>query len=680
MLRKTRALWILALGLLLSAGAWYQGELTPLDVLMLKSVTGVYPSPDGATIAFTRSIPRGSEDGTGGGFTDLFMLDDAGGERPLAAGKRGIGGVSWMPDGSAITFLEHREGDVGRQLYALPMAGGEAARVFSSKLGISQYRWRPDGGAVAFSAGLPAPEARTEARSAGFRQTVYDEDWNRVGLFLWSTETGETVEIEVPGSVFGLEWSPDGSTLVLTLAARSLTDDSYMFKRIHVVELATGRVRKLVDNPGKLGQMAFSPDARRIAYVGAADERDPHAGMLFLADASTGEVTSLTPGWEGMVHSFEWMGNDRIRARISRGVESRVSDFDLRDRSWSDLPGGDFAFGSVHTASGVVVATVARGDHPNEVYALSGDSWVRRTNSNPFLDDVHLSRQEAYSFQARDGLDIEGILLYPLDFQEGERYPLVIVAHGGPESHYNNGWMTTYNGWGQLLSRAGYFVWFPNYRASTGRGVEFAKADHGDPMGGEFEDHLDAIDHFVDRGWVDRDRVGVGGGSYGGYTAAWAATRHSPHFAAAVSFVPITHVATKWLTSDIPYEFYFVHYEEVWPTDEDQWDFLNSRSPLTFAENCSTPLLLAGGTADPRVHPSQPHMLYRAVKESTETPVRYVQYPGEGHGNRVNTNRYDYMLRALRWFDHYLKPGNHRSDAPPPLDLDYSAWIGKQGG
>ncbi len=676
MLRKTSALWILALGLLLSAGAWYHGELTPLNVLMLKSVTGVYPSPDGATIAFTRSIPRGPEDGMGGGFTDLFMLDDAGEERPLAAGKRGIGGVSWMPDGSALTFLEHREGDVGRQLYALPMAGGEAARVFSSKLGISQYRWRPDGGAVAFTAALPVPELRAEARSAGFRQTVYDEDWNRVGLFLWTTETGETVEIEAPGSVFGLEWSPDGSTLVLALAARSLTDDSYMFKRIHVLDVATGRVRQLVDNRGKLGQMAFSPDSRRIAYVGAADERDPHSGMLFLADASTGEVTSLTSGWEGMVHSFEWMGNDRIRARISRGVESRVSDFDLRDRSWSDLPGGDFAFGSVHTAGGAVVATVARGDHPNEVYTL-GDSWVRRTNSNPFLDDVHLSRQEAYSFQARDGLEIEGILLYPLDFQEGERYPLVIVAHGGPESHYNNGWMTTYNGWGQLLSREGYFVWFPNYRSSTGRGVEFAKADHGDPMGGEFEDHLDAIDHFVDRGWVDRDRVGVGGASYGGYTAAWAATRHSEHFAAAVSFVPITHVATKWLASDIPYEFYFVHYEEVWPTDEDQWDFLNSRSPLTFAENCITPLLLAGGTADPRVHPSQPHMLYRAVKESTETPVRYVQYPGEGHGNRINTNRYDYMLRALRWFDHYLKPGSHRSDAPPPLDLDYSAWIGR---
>jgi dipeptidyl aminopeptidase/acylaminoacyl peptidase len=139
--------------------------------------------------------------------------------------------------------------------------------------------------------------------------------------------------------------------------------------------------------------------------------------------------------------------------------------------------------------------------------------------------------------------------------------------------------------------------------------------------------------------------------------------------------VPITHVPTKWLTSDIPWEFFYVHYEEVWPTDRDQWDFLSSRSPLTYAADARTPLLLAGGTADPRVHPSQPHMLYRAIEASTDTPVRYVRYPGEGHGNAVNTHRYDYMLRGLRWFDHYLRPGDHRRDAPPPMDVDYGAWM-----
>jgi dipeptidyl aminopeptidase/acylaminoacyl peptidase len=600
------------------------------------------------------------------------MLDETGSEVPLAAGKRSIGGVSWRPDGSAITFLERREGDAGRQLYALPLGGGEATRVFASEHGIQQYRWRPDGGAIAFTAQDAPPEERAAARQRGFQQRVLDEDWDPIALYIWTADDDATKRVDVPGSVFGLEWSPDGSKVALAVAPRPLIDDSYMFKRIHLLDLSTGGLELLVNNPGKLGQLSWSPDSERIAYISAADQRDPHAGMLYVTDVQTGGVTSLTPGLKGMVHSVEWLGTDRLRLRVSRGVESRISDFDINSLRFEDLPASDAAFGSVHSAGEAVVAVVSGPTHPAEVYVLDGDFWARRTNSNPWLDSVRLSRQEGYRLEARDGMEIEGILLYPLDMQEGRRYPLVIVVHGGPESHYNNSWLTTYSGWGQLLSRDGYFVWYPNYRSSTGRGVEFAKADHGDLMGGEFQDHIDAIDHFVDRGWVDRDRVGLGGGSYGGYAAAWAATRQTEHFAAAVSAVPITHVATKWLTTDIPWEYYYVHYEEQWP--HEQWDYLEERSPLTYASQCRTPLLLLGGTSDTRVHPSQPHMLYRVVEATTETPVRYVQYPGEGHGNRTNVYRYDFVLRALRWFDHYLALGDRRSDPPPPVDVEYTGW------
>jgi dipeptidyl aminopeptidase/acylaminoacyl peptidase len=666
----------IALAIALPSIAAAQRQLTPHDVVMMKSVGGVYPSPDGSQVAFTRSEPRGPEDGVGGGYTTLHLLGDDGPARPLVAGKKSVGGVAWYPGGGMLTFLDRRDGDPGRQLYALSMAGGESHRIFLADHGIGQYRWCPDGGAVAFTATLPAPADRAGARAAGFRQTVYDEDWSPIGLFVWDHDSGVTRQYEVTGSVFGIEWSPDGTNLALAVAPRPLTDDSYMFKRLHILDVVSGEVREFVDNPGKLGQFAFSPDGSRLAYIGAADKRDPHAGMLFLAEVESGEVTDLTPGWEGMVHSFEWMSDRLLRLVISRGVQSRVSDFDITNRGFTELPGGDFAFGSVHTAGGKVVATISGPTHPSEVYRLDGPDWVRLTNTNPWLDGVPLSRQEAYSFQASDGTEVEGILLWPLEFREGVEYPMVIVVHGGPESHYNNAWMTGYSSWGQLLSRKGYFVWYPNYRSSTGRGVEFAKNDHGDLMGREFQDNLDAIRHFSDKDWVDARRVGLGGGSYGGYAGAWAATKHTNAFAAAVAFVPITHVATKWLTTDIPYEYFLVHYEEEWPFA--QWDYLEERSPLTFAEDSRTPLLLAGGTSDPRVHPSQPFMLYRAIKETSDTPVRYVQYPGEGHGNRLNVYRYDYLLRSLRWFEYYLRPGNHRNDPLPKLDLDYGEWmIGK---
>ncbi|MEM7235325.1 MAG: prolyl oligopeptidase family serine peptidase, partial [Planctomycetota bacterium] len=309
--------------------------------------------------------------------------------------------------------------------------------------------------------------------------------------------------------------------------------------------------------------------------------------------------------------------------------------------------------------------------HPSEIFRLH-DDWVRLTHSNSWLSERKLGRQDTVRYRARDGLEIEGVLHYPVGYESSKRYPMVIVVHGGPESHFDDGWNTSYGRWGQMLCARGYFAWYPNYRASTGRGVKFAKANHGDPMGAEFTDHIDAMAHFDRLGLIDPKRVGIGGGSYGGYAAAWAATKHSQHFAASVSFVPFVDLRTKWYTSDIPWEFYYVHYQERWPFD--QREFLSSRSPLSYVKNCRTPLLLLGGTKDTRVDPSQPFMLYRAVQAAGNAPVRYVRYPGEGHGNSTNVYRYDFAVRSLRWFDHYLKPGDQRSAEPPAPDLDYSEW------
>jgi dipeptidyl aminopeptidase/acylaminoacyl peptidase len=375
-----------------------------------------------------------------------------------------------------------------------------------------------------------------------------------------------------------------------------------------------------------------------------------------------------------MVHEVVWREPEKIVACLSQGVQTTLEWLSLADGQWHDASPIGPAFRDMKPLgpSGnrwLVAGSTAQ--HPDEVFLYDGH-WSRLTNSNPWLDSKHLGKQTVETITARDGLKIEGLLMHPVGYQPGKRYPMVIVAHGGPESHFSNGWNTSYGRWGQLLCARGYFAWLPNYRASTGRGVAFAKADHGDPMGGEFEDHLDAIAEFSDRGLIDPQRVGIGGGSYGGYTAAWAATRHSEHFAAAVSFVPVVDVHTKWLCSDIPYEYYYVHYEEKWP--HEQLPLLRDRSPLTYAERCKTPLLLLGGTNDTRVHPSQPHMLYRAVQFATDTPCRYVQYPGEGHGNRLNVYRYDFCVRTLRWFDHYLKPGDHRHDPLPPRNIDLSEW------
>ncbi len=673
---------VLALTALAPAGVLAQG-LTPQQVMQLDHVVEALPSPDGSHIAYVVRRQRSSEEGAGGSNATAWLVPVDGSTAPRELPT--AGGLAWHPDGERITFLGRSSADPSTQVFAISLNGGAVDQITSIDGGLRSYQWRPDGGALAFTRMDPFPEAQAAARERGFEVEVVDEDWRDISLWHWNAASGAVKRLTQGSTVQSFVWSPDGERIAAGLSPRNLTDDHYMFTRIWEVVPESGEVSLLVDNPGKLSTAAWSPDGTQLAFVGAWDRRDPHAGSLFVVDRQSREVTPITEGFAGMVHEPVWRSDHVLDALCSVGVFHELRTFDLNDVTRA-------ADGSTVSPQMVLSERVPQGDHlhrlgddgwvmaastpshPAEVFVKADRtaSWQQLTHHNTWLSDVKLGRQQVVRFDARDGLEIEGMLIHPVDAAPATRTALVIVAHGGPESHYSNAWITRYSEPGQVLAGMGYTVWYPNYRASTGYGVDFAKADHGDPMGSEFDDHLDAIAHFAGRGLIDPDRVGVIGGSYGGYTAAWAATRHTRHFKAAVSFVPFVDIRTKWLTSDIPYEFYHVHYQEKWP--HEQTGFLADRSPLTWAHQCETPLLLCGGDADPRVHPSQPFMLYRAVKFSTETPTRYIRYPGEGHGNARNVYRYDYMLRGIRWLDHYLQPGATRSTPMPPRDIEYPKW------
>lgn len=656
--------------LALPAAVLAQNPLTVTEALSLRQVAN--PQMGDGFVAFHVVVPRPIEDGPGGSYLNVGVHEN-GKVRMLVDGKRSAGSLAVRPGKRQVSFKGRADGRT--QVLLMDIDSGDVS-LFTQMPSVSSYRWRPDGQAIAFTVLDPVPAQRAAAEERGFRPIVVDEGWRH--LSLWTCEKGgEPKRLTEGVTVFDFQWSPDGKQLAAAIAPRNTVDDSYMMKRLHLVDAETGKRRKLVDNPGKLGDFAFSPDGSQLAYISAADRNDPHAGSLFLADAENGDVRPMSYGFLGMVQHVQSMKGGFL-VQESVGVRTRLRALSGEGRPlWIHEPKQQkLAISGMSSHKGRYVYTASHAEHPAELFAPlpdngSGEDRAERwTDSNAILADKKFGEQRVERIRTRDGVTVEGMLVLPIGYQEGRRYPLVIVAHGGPESHYSNGWLTTYSGWGHLLAARGIAAWFPNYRSSTGYGVAFCKHDHGDPMGKEFEDHLDAVEHFVQKGIVDRDRVGVGGGSYGGYTAAWAATRHSEHFAAAVSFVPFVDIRTKWMTSDIPMEFYYVHYQEKWPWQ--QPGLLADRSPLSWADRCTTPTLLLGGTSDPRVHPSQPFMLYRAIKFATDAKVRYVQYEGEGHGNRVNVNRLDYCLRTLRWFEHYLKgDGDRRSKKRPPLDVPY---------
>lgn len=173
------------------------------------------------------------------------------------------------------------------------------------------------------------------------------------------------------------------------------------------------------------------------------------------------------------------------------------------------------------------------------------------------------------------------------------------------------------------------------------------------------------MDYLIDRGIADEDRIGVTGGSYGGYASGWMSTYYSDRFAASVMFVGISNNLSKWGTSDIPDELYLVHARErMWESDEKWMDYLK-RSPIYWVDRAETPILIMHGAEDTRVHPSQSLELYRHLKvRKPEVPVRLVWYPGEGHGNTSASSRFDYSHRMLQWFDTYLMTGDASAEIP----------------
>ncbi len=684
---------------LLGASLVAQAPLSPVQLTELQAVTSIAASPDGNIAAFIRSVPRLADDAPGPNYQNLYLIGETGAtEHLLLGGKRRVPGVVFDPTGKWLSFLDKDKSTGNTEVFgfrvdelrkdgAITATSSPASphQITKTERGVGSYRWSPDGKKIAFTLTDRTPAGRASAQKAGFRAKVKDEDYAHLSLWLHDIAEQSSKRITKDMSVFSFEWNPRGRYIAAGIAPNNLTDDHYMFQRIHLIDTEAGTVKKWVDNPGKLGDMAWSPDGTRLAYVGALDARDPHAGNLFILKLGSTAQALYTHDFKGMIHQISWltiMKKLRVIALISEGMKTKMVSIDAQtgdQKIFLDKMG--VAFRSYAQGSGNFYVPGSSANHPEDVYVVQTEPakadhyyGIRRiTRTNTWLNDVNLGRQQTVRFKSVADIEIEGNLIYPVDYDSDTRYPLVIIAHGGPESHYSEGWNSRYSEPGQVLAGMGYFVWYPNYRSSTGRGTTFAKLDHGDPMGNEFEDHIQAIRHFSELGMIDKARVGIMGGSYGGYTAAWAATKKSEHFAAAVSFVPFTDIRTKWLTTDIPWEFYLVHYEEKFP--HQQVAFLAERSPLTYAQDCKTPLLLLGGTSDPRVHPSQPFMLYRAVKFATKTPCRYVQYPGEGHGNRINTNRFDYLVRSTRWLNYYLKPGDQRMATPPAIDLDYKAWM-----
>ncbi|WP_417682839.1 prolyl oligopeptidase family serine peptidase [Pseudidiomarina aquimaris] len=633
-------------------------DITLQETVTTQSINSVAVSEDGQVAAFTRVIPRTPYvDEDGGSYVELLVVRGEQDPVPFITDKQGVGDVSIH--GDAIYFTSKRDGDDHTSLYKISLNGGEAQKVFSHSNSIYSYALSADGRYLAFRARSEADKKAKELAKKGFKAEVYEEEneFTHAWLVDLTNEEPMAAQITSDRQVHSIAFRPGHEQLLLRTAPTALVDDNYMSSQYELVSYA-GAQESAFETVGKLGKAEFSPDGRYLAVIGSADYNDPSDGRLFVFDLQNqNTVREVLPDYPGHVQDIDWRRNDELIYLGHMGTESEVRAITMQWLETRTLlePGEAIVVDIEATPQQPgVYARAHRATHPTELFRIENQSMIRLTDSNPWLADITMPRQETITYEARDGLELEGILVYPTDYQEGTRYPLITVVHGGPEAHYSNGWLDRYASPVKYAAQQGYALFFPNYRGSTGRGVEFSKLGQNDYAGKEFDDIVDGKNHLVELGLVDGEKAGITGGSYGGFASAWGATAQTEHWAASVMFVGISDNISKFGTTDIAKEMHAVH-ARSYPWEKWQWYL--ERSPIYHAEKARTPILIMHGKEDTRVHPSQSMELYRYLKTHGNVPVRLVLYPGEGHGNRRVAAQLDYSMRLMRWMDSFLKEG-----------------------
>jgi dipeptidyl aminopeptidase/acylaminoacyl peptidase len=654
-----------------------QDVLSAKDLLALKSVRGIQLSPDGSQILYSISTPRSPNESPGGSHSTYWKMTLADGVvSPLFGGEIKGSSPRWSPDGKSIGFLYGGENKT-MQVWMMPATGGEIVQLTHADSDVSSFQWNPGGGGLAYLALTPATDKEKELKDRGYGFIYYEENLKNHNLYVSSydrdREPAGTRQLTEGMNVWDFEFNGQGTHIAASISPKNLIDHRYMFRKIHLIDIRTGDMKKISENQGKLGNYVFSPNGKNVVYTAALTKNDHAVSQIYVVSLDEGITTNLTPEkFRGHVTWANWKNDREVLYFSEEGVYPKLN--------LVPFGGGKRTVILDASESGIIFDTPAINDEFNlfvftgstksdyvNVYAWDGkDEISRLTDINPLLGDKVLGRQEVIRYQARDGLEIEALLIYPVGYEAGKKYPLIVYVHGGPESHHSDGWLSRYYTPGQVMAGKGYMVMYLNYRASTGYGVDFAMEGWMDPAGKEFDDIADGIEYLISEKGADRERIGLAGGSYGGYASGWFATYYTRYIRAVCMFVGISNNISRRGTTDIPYEELYVHSGKKL---EEQWQLSLERSPIYWAHQSRTATLIYGGAADTRVHPSQSLELYRRMKMNGHPAVRLVQYPGEGHGNRRQPGRIDVLYRQMEWFDWYVRDLNPMDGPMPRLDI-----------
>jgi dipeptidyl aminopeptidase/acylaminoacyl peptidase len=638
---------------LFPASALAQRPMSIVDLISVPAISTPQLSPDGTQVVYVQADADWTANKR---ISHLWRVrTDGTGTTQLTSGKENDTSPRWSPDGQSIAFVGKRDGSEHAQIQLLPLGGGEARALTSHATAASSPAWSPDGRYVYFMA-EDAKSAEQLAREKA-KDDVYAFDENIAMRHLWRIDVASRTETRVTSGTFSIlsyELAEDGRRIAHHRAPTTVLGDGDRGE-IWVMDADGGNAVAVTKNTVPENGASLSPDGTQLLFLSGSNERFEiyYNDNLFVMPAAGGPARDLTKDFGNEITDAVWSKDGRsIYAIANMGVHSQLFEIPAAGGAPKALTTGNHAIGSWSYAP-------AQGRHVFVKDDASGsDVWTMTTGAptqvshvfDRYAKDFRLPRQEKVEWKGADGVTVEGVLFYPLDYQAGQRYPLVVQTHGGPQASDKFG----FGRWGnytQVLAAKGYMVLQPNYRGSTGYGDPFLRDMVGHYFVNAHLDVMTGVDALIARGLVDGDRMAKMGWSGGGHMTNKIIT-FTNRFKAAASGAGAANWTSMYAQSDVR------TYRTPWfggtpwqanAPIEVYWE----HSPLKYVANVKTPTIFLVGDEDIRVPPPQSVEMFRALR-SLGVPTHLYRAPREPHGWQELRHELFKVNVELAWFEQHV--------------------------